>query len=47
VGLGFEFFAKQALYCLCHTFSPFFSGSFGDRVSRTISQLFLKVGFEP
>jgi hypothetical protein len=29
--------AKQALYCLSHTFSPFCSGYFGDRVSGTSS----------
>jgi hypothetical protein len=33
--LGF-LLTKQALYCLSHTFSPFWSGYFGDRVSRTI-----------
>jgi hypothetical protein len=27
--------AKQALYCLSHSSSLFFSGYFGDRVSRT------------
>jgi hypothetical protein len=33
VGLGFELsfiFAKQVLYYLSHTSSPFFSGYFGD-----------------
>jgi hypothetical protein len=30
-------FAKQVLYCLRHSFSPFFSGYFGDRVSWAIS----------
>jgi hypothetical protein len=28
--------AKQVLYCLSHTPSPFFSGYFGDGVSGTI-----------
>jgi hypothetical protein len=40
VGLGFELksftLAKQALYCLSHTSSPFFSGYFGGGISRTI-----------
>jgi hypothetical protein len=40
VGLGFELRAsclqKQILYCLSHTSSPFYSGSFEDGVSQTV-----------
>jgi hypothetical protein len=39
VGLGFDLsfeLAKQALYCLSHTCSPFRSDYFGDEVSSTI-----------
>jgi hypothetical protein len=28
--------AKQALYCLCHTFNPFFSGYFGNDILQII-----------
>jgi hypothetical protein len=34
-GFGFMV-AKQELYCLSHTSSPFYSDYFGDRVSQTI-----------
>jgi hypothetical protein len=30
------YFAKQALYHLSHTFSPFYSGYFGDAIFQTV-----------
>jgi hypothetical protein len=50
VGLEFEFrastLAKQVLYCLNHTSSPFCSGYFGDGWGGSL-KLFAQVGLEP